>query len=66
MSVLYPQRLADMFAAIYYASFAERKEVHTPESLMPILEKVFGEEATKEILEKVDIKVIRRIVLALR
>ena len=55
-----------MFAAIYYASFAERKEVHTPESLMPVLENILGEEATKEILAKVDIEVIRRIVSALR
>lgn len=51
-----PERLADTLAAIYHASFAEQKEIHTPEGLMPILEKIFGEEGTKEILTKVGIK----------
>ena len=60
MAALYPHRLADTFATIYHASFVELKEVHTPESLMPILKHVFGDEATKEILAKVDIEVIRK------
>lgn len=51
-----PERLVDTLAAIYHASFAEQKEVHTLEGLMPILEKIFGEEGTKEILTKVGIK----------
>jgi len=49
---LHPERLAGTLAAIYHASFVELKEVHTPEGLMPILEKIFGEEGTKEILTK--------------
>ncbi len=56
---LHPERLAGTLAAIYHASFVELKEVHTPEGLMPILEKIFGEEGTKEILTKVGIVVVR-------
>lgn len=62
MAVHYPERLADTLAAIYHASFAELKEVHTPEGLMPILETIFGEMETKEILTKVDIEVVRIVV----
>ena len=58
VTILHPERLADALAAIYHASFAEQKEVHTPESLMPILQKIFGEEGTREILTKVSIRVI--------
>lgn len=56
VTILHPGRLADTIAAIYHASFVAQKEVHTPESLMPILQKIFGEEETKEILIKVSIK----------
>lgn len=52
VALRHPESLADTLAAIYHASFAEQKEVHTPESLMPIFEKIFGEEGTKEILAK--------------
>lgn len=56
VALRHPESLADTLAAIYHASFAEQKEVHTPESLMPIFEKIFGEEGTKEILAKVGIE----------
>lgn len=59
VAMMHPQKLADTLAAIYHASFAEQKEVHTPESLMPILENIFGDEGTKEILIKVGIQVVR-------
>ena len=62
MAVHHPERLADTLAAIYHASFAELKEVHTPEDLRPILETIFGEKETKEILTKVDIEVVRILV----
>ncbi|KAL9067863.1 MAG: hypothetical protein Q9161_006587 [Pseudevernia consocians] len=50
VAMMYPEKLADTLAAIYHASFAEQKEVHTPESLIPILEEIFGDERTKELL----------------
>lgn len=53
-----PEKLADTLAAIYHASFAELKEVHTPESLMPILAKVFGERESREIVTKVSFGVV--------
>ncbi|CAF9924376.1 hypothetical protein IMSHALPRED_006169 [Imshaugia aleurites] len=56
VAILHPERLGDTLAAIYHASFAELKEVHTPDRLVPILAKLFGEEGTKEILIKVAIK----------
>ena len=59
MAILHPERLGDALAAIYHASFAELKEVHTPDRLVPILAKLFGEEGTKEILIKVAIKLVR-------
>lgn len=58
MTILHPERLADTLAAIYHASFAEQKEVHTPERFVPIFEKIFGTEETKEILTKVDIRMV--------
>ena len=54
--MLHPERLVDTLAAIYHASFAERKEVHSPESLMPIFDEIYGKEETKEILTKVSIE----------
>ena len=57
VTISHPERLADTIAAIYHASFVAQKEVHTPESLMPILQKIFGEEETKEILIMVSIKI---------
>lgn len=62
MAAHHPEKLADTLAAIYHASFAELKEVHTLEGLMPILETIFGEMETKEILTKVDIEVVRIVV----
>ena len=59
MAVQHPERLAETLAAIYHASFAEQKEVHTPETVMPIFEKIFGNKETKEIMAKVSIEVIR-------
>lgn len=56
VGILHPQRLAETLAAVFHASFAEQKQVHTPESLTPIFEKIFGEEGTKEILTKVGIE----------
>ncbi|KAF6227130.1 hypothetical protein HO133_008571 [Letharia lupina] len=52
VGILHPQRLAESLAAVFHASFAEHRQVHTPESLTPIFEKIFGEEGTKEILTK--------------
>ena len=60
MAVHYPERLADILAAIFHASFAEQKEVHTPESFKTIFEKIFGEAETNEILKKVGVEVIHR------
>ena len=54
--MLHPERLVDTLAAIYHASFAEQKEVHSPENLMPIFDKIYGKERTKEILTKVSIE----------
>ena len=59
VATLHPQRLVDTIAAVYHASFVEQKEVHTPESLMPILKRLFGEEGTREILAKVGIEIVR-------
>jgi len=59
-----PERLADTLAAIYHASFAEQKEIHTPEGLMPILEKIFGEEGTKEILTKSTSDEVKKLLTA--
>ena len=56
MTILHPDKLVDTLAAIYHASFAERKEIHSPEGLMPILDKIYGKEETKEILTKVSIE----------
>ena len=58
VTILHPEKLADTIAAIYHASFVAQKEVHTPESLMPILQKIFGEEETKGILKKASINLV--------
>lgn len=58
MAVHHPEKLSDTLAAIYHTSFAELKEVHTPESLMPILAKIFGERESREIVAKVNFEVV--------
>lgn len=65
VAIRHPERLADTLAAIYHASFAEQKEVHTPESLMPIFQKMFGKEETEEIVAKAGIEFARMHVLKL-
>ena len=60
MAVHYPERLADTLAAICHASFAEQKEVHTPEGFQTIFEKIFGEAEANEILKTVGVEVIQR------
>ena len=59
MAVHHPERLAETLAAIYHASFAGQKEVHTPETVMPIVEKIFGDKEAKEIMAKVNTEVLR-------
>ena len=59
MAVHHTERLAETLAAIYHASFAEQKEVHTPEAVMPIFDKIFGDNETKEIMAKVKGEAIR-------
>lgn len=54
--MLHPERLIDTLAAIYHASFAERKEVHTQEGLTPIFDKIYEKEEIKEILTKVSME----------
>lgn len=56
----HPERLAETLAAIYHTSFAERKEVHTLETVMPVFEKIFGDKESREIMEKVNDEVIRK------
>ena len=59
MAVHHPERLAEALAAIYHASFAQQKEVDTPETVMPIFEKIFGDKEAKEIMAKVNTELIR-------
>ena len=65
VAIQHPERLAHTLAAIYHASFAEQKEVHTPKSLMPILQNIFGKEETEEILAKAGIEFARMHVFKL-
>ncbi|KAL6716501.1 hypothetical protein ACLMJK_006068 [Lecanora helva] len=51
IAVLYPERLGDTIATLYYLSFAERQEISTPESLRPILSQIFGDKSN-DILVK--------------
>ncbi len=52
ITLLYPERLAETLDVLFHRSFAERKEIHTPESQLPILSKIFGETGAKGILAK--------------
>ncbi len=48
----HPDKLADAFGALYQAFWVEGKTINKPESIAPALQKVFGEEETKSIMEK--------------
>ncbi|CAD6579152.1 MAG: hypothetical protein ASARMPRED_008973 [Alectoria sarmentosa] len=64
VALRHPERLADTIAAIYHASFTEQKEVHTPENITPIFEKIFGEVGTKEILEESTSDKVKKLLTA--
>ena len=53
MTIACPGRIPDAFAALYHASFVERKPIHNAELFMPILEKFLGKEVAEEVLAKV-------------
>ena len=53
VSLLRPESLCDAIAALYLMSFAERHEIHKFENVRPVFAKMFGDTATKEIMEKV-------------
>ncbi len=52
ITLLHPERLADTIDALFHSSFAEHKEIHTPDSQLPILTQIFGEKGANEILAK--------------
>lgn len=52
ITLLHPEQLAETIDALFLSSFAEHKEIHTPESQLPILTKIFGEDGAKEVLAK--------------
>lgn len=53
VSLMHPERLEEMFAALYHASFALGQDIHTPASLEPVFVGMFGERQAKEILTRV-------------
>ena len=51
--ILHPEKLAETLAAVYHASFAELRDINTPEGFMPIFTGIFGEKVAKEMMIKV-------------
>jgi len=48
-----PDKLSDTLSAIYQSFWVERKAVQKPAILLPVLEKVLGENVAKEVMERV-------------
>lgn len=48
-----PQNLEKVIAALYHISFVERKAIHTPEALQPVLADVIGKEDAADLIAKV-------------
>ena len=53
VSVVFPEKLVDTFAALYHQSFVEHKDIHTLESLAPCFQDIFGQDGAKYVLSKV-------------
>jgi len=54
VSLMHPEKTEETIAALYHESFAERRDIHTLETLGPIFVKIFGDSEAKEILMRVD------------
>ena len=52
LSLEVPDKFLDVLAALYHASFVERKQISKPDEFMPIFESVIGNEAAAKILAK--------------
>lgn len=50
---LHPEKLPDAFAALYQAFWVEGKTINKPETIVPALASVFGEQEAKKIMEAV-------------
>ena len=48
----YPQKLEELIAAIYEASFVSRQDVHSLEAVKPIMLHFLGESAASEIISQ--------------
>ncbi|MCJ1227559.1 hypothetical protein MMC12_004215 [Toensbergia leucococca] len=64
MTIACPGRIPDAFAALYHASFVERKPIHNAELFMPILEKFLGKEVAEEVLAKSTVPETKKLLTA--
>lgn len=54
MSLVAPEKLEAVIAALYHAFMVERKQISRPGDFMPTVETVLGKETAAAVLEKVD------------
>ena len=57
LSLVAPEKLADVLAALWHMSFVEGKPIHKAEHVEPVLASLIGEALTKDVLDKVCIHV---------
>lgn len=53
VEMLCPQRLPEVIATLFHASFVQHKAIHTPEGLLPVIAKILGNSNASEVLAKV-------------
>lgn len=55
LSLVAPEKLADVIAALWQMSFVENKEVHQIEHVAPVIASLVGEALTKDVVDKVGV-----------
>lgn len=53
LSLLAPEKLADVIAALWHMSFVEGKQIHKVEHMEPVIASLVGETLARDILDKV-------------
>lgn len=53
LSLVAPEKLADVIAALWHMSFVEGKQIHKAEHVEPMVASLIGETLTKDVLDKV-------------
>lgn len=56
LSLVAPEKLAHVTAALWHMSFVEGKQIHKAEHVRPVVADLLGDALTKDVLDKVSLR----------